>query len=66
MMLSLWCLAMALKTSPVGTGYAIWTGIGAAGTAILGIMLFDESQDGFRILSIAVIISGIIGLKLSS
>lgn len=66
MMLSLWCLAMALKTIPVGTGYAIWTGIGAAGTAILGIMLFDESHDGFRILSIAVIISGIIGLKLSS
>ena len=66
MALSVWLLAVALKTIPVGTGYAIWTGIGAAGTAILGILLFGESRDLARILCIVVIIAGIVGLKLSS
>ncbi|HYQ96958.1 MAG TPA: SMR family transporter, partial [Candidatus Nitrosocosmicus sp.] len=59
-------LAQALKVIPVGTGYAIWTGIGAAGTAILGIFLFDESATPARLACITVIVAGIIGLKLTS
>lgn len=66
MLLSVWLLAAALKTIPVGTGYAIWTGIGAAGTAILGMVLFGESRDGWRIFGIVLIITGIVSLKLSS
>lgn len=66
MLLSVWLLAVALKTIPVGTGYAIWTGIGAAGTAILGMVLFGESRDGGRIFGIVLIITGIVSLKLSS
>lgn len=66
MLLSVWLLAVALKTIPVGTGYAIWTGIGAAGTAILGMVLFGESRDGWRIFGIMLIITGIVSLKLSS
>lgn len=59
-------LAQALKTIPLGTGYAVWTGIGAVGTAILGILLFSESVHPVRILCIIIIIVGILGLKLSS
>ncbi|SLM48226.1 multidrug efflux system protein [Nitrospira japonica] len=66
MIVSLWCLAIALRTIPIGTGYAVWTGIGAAGTAIMGMVLFDESSDLMRLLSIAFIVAGIVGLKLSS
>lgn|SRR5574340_204030 len=66
MLLSVWLLAVALKTIPVGTGYAIWTGIGAAGTAMLGMVLFGESRDGWRIFGIVLIITGIVSLKLSS
>jgi len=66
MIVSLWCLALALRTIPIGTGYAIWTGIGAAGTAVMGMLLFDESRDLMRLLSIAFIVAGIVGLKLSS
>ena len=66
MLLSVWLLAVALKTIPVGTGYAIWTGIGAAGTAILGMVLFGESRSGWRIFGIVLIITGIVSLKLSS
>lgn len=66
MLLSVWLLAVALKTIPVGTGYAIWTGIGAAGTAILGMVLFGESRDGWRIFGIMLIITGIVSLKLAS
>ncbi|BCA54936.1 QacE family quaternary ammonium compound efflux SMR transporter [Nitrospira sp. KM1] len=66
MTLSVWMLALALKTIPVGTGYAIWTGIGAAGTAILGMILFGESHDGWRLFSIALIVIGIVALKISS
>lgn len=63
---SLYYLAQAIKAIPLGTGYAIWTGIGAAGTAILGIILFAESTQPMRLFCIALIISGIVGLKLTS
>ena len=66
MVASFYFLAQALKVIPVGTGYAIWTGIGAAGTAILGIFLFDESATPARLTCITVIVAGIIGLKLTS
>lgn len=66
MALSVYYLAQALKTIPLGTGYAVWTGIGAAGTAILGIVIFAESAQLLRLFCIALIISGIVGLKLSS
>ena len=59
-------LAQALKTLPVGTGYAVWTGIGAVGTAVLGMALFSESVAPGRVISIALIVGGIIGLKLAS
>jgi quaternary ammonium compound-resistance protein SugE len=55
-----------LKSLPVGTAYAVWTGIGAAGTAILGIVLFGESREVLRILCLSLIATGIIGLKLTS
>lgn len=63
---SVYFLAQALRTIPLGTGYAIWTGIGAAGTAIFGIILFAESTQSMRLFFIALIIGGIVGLKLSS
>jgi quaternary ammonium compound-resistance protein SugE len=66
MIASFYFLAQALKVIPVGTGYAIWTGIGAAGTAILGIILFGESAAPARLACITVIVAGIIGLKLTS
>jgi quaternary ammonium compound-resistance protein SugE len=66
MVASFYFLSQALKTIPVGTGYAMWTGIGAAGTAILGIILFSESAALSRLLCIALIVFGIIGLKLTS
>ena len=59
-------LAQALKVIPVGTAYAVWTGIGAAGTAVLGIVLFGESAAAARLLCIGLIVSGIVGLKLTS
>jgi quaternary ammonium compound-resistance protein SugE len=59
-------LSQSLKTLPVGTGYAMWTGIGAVGTTILGILLFHEPRDVARLVSIGLIISGIIGLRLTS
>ena len=58
-------LAQALRTLPVGTGYAVWTGIGAVGTAILGILLFGESSSPPRIACIVLIVTGIVGLKLT-
>ncbi len=64
MVASVWLLAVALRTIPVGTGYAVWTGIGAVGTAILGMILFGESRDVLRIGSILLIVAGIAGLKL--
>lgn len=64
--ISLYFLAQALKTIPLGTGYAVWTGIGAAGTAILGIVLFSESAALVRLFCIALIVGGIVGLKLTA
>jgi len=66
MIVSVVCLALALKTIPVGTGYAIWTGIGAVGTAILGIVLFGEAATVARLLCIGLIVAGIVGLKIFS
>ena len=58
-------LMWALKTLPIGTAYAVWTGMGAVGVAILGIILFKESVDWYRLFSITLVIAGIIGLKLT-
>ena len=63
---SVYFLALGLRTIPVGTGYAVWTGIGAVGTALLGITLFAESTSLPRLISLALIVLGIIGLKASS
>jgi quaternary ammonium compound-resistance protein SugE len=66
MLASIVMLALALKTIPVGTGYAVWTGIGAAGTAIVGIILFAEPATVLRLGCIALILAGVVGLKLAS
>jgi quaternary ammonium compound-resistance protein SugE len=66
MVVSVWFLALALRTIPVGTGYAVWTGIGAVGTAVLGIVLFAEAATAARIACIGLIVAGILGLKLAS
>ena len=66
MIASIVMLALALKTIPVGTGYAVWTGIGAAGTAIVGIVLFAEPATGLRLGCIALILAGVVGLKFAS
>jgi quaternary ammonium compound-resistance protein SugE len=66
MALSFNMLSLALRTIPVGTAYAVWTGIGAVGTAILGMILFNESKEWARLLCLVLIISGIVGLKLVS
>jgi quaternary ammonium compound-resistance protein SugE len=66
MAFSFFLLSTAMKTIPVGTAYAVWTGIGAVGVAILGMVLFGESRDVFRIFSLMLIVCGIIGLKLVS
>lgn len=58
-------LGVAMRTLPVGTAYAVWVGIGAVGTATLGIMLFDESSDILKIVSLGFICAGIVGLKLA-
>ncbi len=65
MIASFFFLSKALMTIPVGTAYTTWTGIGAVGTVILGILLFGESHDIFRIIFISMIVVGIIGLKFS-
>ncbi|MDP1840293.1 MAG: quaternary ammonium compound efflux SMR transporter SugE [Reyranella sp.] len=66
MIISLALLGFALKTLPVGTGYAVWTGVGAVGTAILGIVLFGESMAPMRLASIGLIVAGIISLKFAT
>jgi quaternary ammonium compound-resistance protein SugE len=66
MIASVWLLALALKGIPVGTGYAVWTGIGAVGTAILGIVLFNEAATAARLACIGLIVAGIFGLKFFS
>jgi len=63
---SIWLLAVALRTIPIGTAYAVWTGIGAVGTAVLGILLFAEPATALRLASIGLIVAGIAGLKLAS
>ncbi|BBL69679.1 DMT family transporter [Methylogaea oryzae] len=62
---SFYLLMLSLKTLPVGTAYAIWTGMGAAGVAVLGVFFLKESTDLWRLLSIALVVVGVIGLKLS-
>ena len=64
MVVSVVLLGWSLKTLPLGTAYAVWTGIGAVGTAILGIYLFDESREIVRFVCIGLIVAGIVGLKL--
>ena len=66
MILSFYFLSAAVKSIPIGTAYAIWTGIGAVGTAILGILLFGESKEIIRIFFIFLIVVGIVGLKIFS
>ncbi|SFC86602.1 quaternary ammonium compound efflux SMR transporter SugE [Clostridium uliginosum] len=65
MIASFYFLSLSLKNLPIGTAYAIWTGIGTVGTVILGIVLFKEPFDAMRIICIVLIVSGIIGLKLT-
>jgi len=64
MVVSIVLLALAMKTLPVGTSYAVWTGVGAVGTVILGIVLFGESASPARLICIGLIVAGIAGLKL--
>lgn len=59
-------LATALKTLPVGTAYAVWTGIGAAGTAIVGMLWLGESRDVLKLISLAMLLAGIVGLRITS
>jgi quaternary ammonium compound-resistance protein SugE len=66
MVASLTFLAMAVRTIPLGTGYAIWTGIGAVGTAILGIILFDEPLTVWRAVCLLSIVGGVVGLKFAA
>lgn len=66
MIISLGLLGIAMKTLPVGTAYAVWVGVGAVGTAILGIVLLAEPANAARLLSLALIVAGIIGLKLAT
>ncbi|AIR05025.1 MULTISPECIES: quaternary ammonium compound efflux SMR transporter SugE [Cedecea] len=66
MVVSMALLAWAMKTLPTGTAYAVWTGIGAVGAAITGILLLGESANPMRLASLALIVIGIIGLKLST
>ena len=64
MALSVVFLGLALRELPVGTGYAVWVGIGAVGTAVLGMVLFDESRDPLRLVCLGLIVAGVVGLKL--
>lgn len=64
--LSMACLSLSLRSIPVGTAYAIWTGIGAVGAASLGIIFFGEAATTIRLVCIALIVAGVVGLKLSS
>ena len=66
MVVSVLLLGFALKTLPVGTGYAVWTGIGTVGTALLGIYLLGEPATAIRLICIGLIVAGILGLKLAS
>lgn len=66
MLISVGLLGIALKSLPVGTAYAIWVGVGAVGTVIFGIVLFEEVVNAARLISVALIVAGIIGLKLAA
>lgn len=66
MVISMWLLAQAARELPIGTAYAVWTGIGAVGAALLGMMLFQESANPIRLACIALIVVGIVGLKFST
>lgn len=66
MVLSVGLLGLAMRTLPVGTAYAVWTGIGAVGTVILGIVLFGEPATAARLACVALIVSGIVGLKITA
>jgi quaternary ammonium compound-resistance protein SugE len=66
MALSMWLLGLAVRDIPISTAYPVWTGIGAVGTAILGIILFSEPRDVLRIVCMLLIVVGIVGLRLAS
>jgi quaternary ammonium compound-resistance protein SugE len=66
MIISLGLLGIAMKSLPVGTAYAVWVGVGAVGTAILGVVLLGESANPMRLLSLSLIVAGIVGLKLAT
>jgi quaternary ammonium compound-resistance protein SugE len=66
MAISLWLLGVAMKSLPLGTAYAVWVGVGAVGTAILGIVLLGEPANPGRLVSLGLILAGIIGLKLAT
>ncbi|HEY3489361.1 MAG TPA: quaternary ammonium compound efflux SMR transporter SugE [Candidatus Deferrimicrobiaceae bacterium] len=66
MVVSLWLLGVSMKSLPVGTAYTVWVGVGSVGTVILGIVLFGEPANAGRLISVALIIAGIIGLKLAT
>jgi quaternary ammonium compound-resistance protein SugE len=66
MTVSIYLLALAARGLPIGTAYAVWTGIGAVGTAIVGMILFDEPRDWARLVCIGLIVAGVLGLKLVS
>ena len=66
MVISLGLLGIAMKSLPVGTAYAVWVGVGAVGTALLGIVLFGDPANAGRLLSLGLILAGIVGLKLST
>jgi quaternary ammonium compound-resistance protein SugE len=66
MVISLGLLGLAMKSLPVGTSYAVWVGVGAVGTAILGIVLLGEPATAGRLVSLGLIVAGIVGLKLAS
>jgi quaternary ammonium compound-resistance protein SugE len=66
MVASIGLLGIAMKSLPVGTAYAVWVGVGAVGTVILGIVLFDEPANAGRVISVSLILAGIVGLKLAT
>ncbi len=66
MIIGLWLLGVAMRTLPLGTAYSIWVGIGTVGTALLGIVLFGEAATPGRLLSIALIVAGVVGLKVTA
>jgi len=66
MVISFWLLSLAMRSIPIGTAYAVWTGIGAVGVAVLGMAIFGESRDLMKVICLLLIVSGILGLKLVS